>query len=117
MLGPALTRLFQELDRRRDQLTTYEEDLHRELLAAGPAPGGGSLSGGRRGLTRRGEAQRDLDISADDEPSGTHRKRRRRAGLIVGGRSDYQVDLSSDSDFPQLQIGCTKVDCPNKRRR
>ena len=48
MLSPALQLLFDQLNGRRDDLTPYEEMLHKELLDLLPGPGtqGSEFQGG-----------------------------------------------------------------------
>jgi hypothetical protein len=120
MLGPALARLFAELDKRKTKLTPYEELLHQELLAA-------------RSMSKPGS--KAVGVGKPASASGSNRKtissggpggsmpglviKPRGSGAISRLKSlDFVVDLSpAGSGVPQLQIGCTQVNCPNKKRK
>ena len=123
MLGPALTLLFKELDKRKRKLTAYEKVLHQELLAAkssGPSkpPASKAASGGKLGT--RGGSNRTISFPANvGGPMPGIASKARGAGAIPGpGNFDFAVDLSpGGGGVPQLQIGCKRVDCPNKKRK
>jgi hypothetical protein len=121
MLGPALTLLFAELDKRKSKLTAYEKALHQELLAAksgGPSkpPASKTAGAGKRGT--RGGSNRPISLPADvGGPMPGIGSKRRGAGANPGpGNFSFSVDLSTGGGIPQLQIGCKRVDCPNKKR-
>jgi hypothetical protein len=119
MLGPALSLLFKELDKRKGKLTPYEKVLHDELRAA--KSGGlvglpqSSIGGGDGG--RLGGLDHETDASSDFGGPLEIPKRRGANEFRGDTYLELRVDLSSDGGVPQLQIGCKKVDCPNKKRK
>jgi hypothetical protein len=120
MLGPALTLLFKELDKRKSKLTPYEKVLHKELLAA---KSGGFVELPRSGIGAVGKGGRlgglDHEIDASSDFGAPMQISERHGANEFLGDSNFglQVDLSTDGGVPQLQIGCKKVDCPNKKRK
>lgn len=119
MLSPALQLLFDQLNGRRDDLTPYEEMLHKELLDLLPGPG-----------TQGSEFQGAAHVAGSREfPSDIVRRRGDTAGGAggLGGALRKGVDRgtsfgreagrSGDSGLPLLQINCKETNCPNKKRK
>jgi hypothetical protein len=114
MLGPALKLLFENLDGRQDELTAYEEVLHTELLALqakdprrseGEFGGVGKRSRPHRSAPKIGRRGRLGHGFPEAEGAG-------------GGEAfNLEVELSSGSGVPQLQINCNQSNCPNKKRK
>jgi hypothetical protein len=105
MLGPALTLLFNQLDRRTDKQTLYEKRLHQELLALKTV--GEKLrespSSGAHGLPT------DLSVS------GLSDFARSRFGMTLDSHlTSVIVGPQEDDEAARLQINCGKPNCPNK---
>jgi len=98
MLGPALARLFKELDSRRDGQTSYEKRLFQELLA---------LKASTEAFPEH-PLGRAPDLSNFAGGFGGSESLRGIAGVVVGRQDD-----DSDDDS-RLQMGCKKLDCPNR---
>ena len=120
MLGPALKELFLDLNR-REQLTEYETEIHRELLAALLAENLVRTAG------RAGVAAPDhpADASSTTEVVKVSRKLFRSLvipgdfGKAVGNGPSMEmlVDLSPGGRGrdKRMQTACTCTKCPNKR--
>jgi hypothetical protein len=105
MLGPALTLLFNQLDRRTDKQTLYEKRLHQELLA----------------LKTVGEKLQEspfsgtLGLPTDFSVSGLSDFAHRRFGTPLDSHlTGVVVGPQEDDETARLQINCGEPNCPNK---
>lgn len=119
MLGPALKLLFENLDGRQDELTAYEDVLHKELLALQAEDVLRSSEGELSGVAKRSRPHRSAPkiarrgrLSQDDSHGFPEAEG-------AGDREAFnlEVELSSGSGVPQLQINCNQSNCPNKKRK
>jgi hypothetical protein len=120
MLGPALKELFLDLNRRK-QLTKYETDIHRELLAALLAD---HLV---RTAARAGVAAPDHPADASSTTKVVNVSQKLLRSLVIPGdfgealgngpSVEMLVDLSPGGRGrdKRMQTACTCTKCPNKR--
>ena len=104
MLGPALLLLFTELDGRQDDLTPYEQVLHKELEAL--------QAGAQLGIpSELSRPPRSFARKVGGQSAAIPRRPGKISDVIVG------KTFSSEGGVPQLQINCKEVNCPNKKRK
>ena len=109
MMGPALSLLFTELDKRKEDLTLFETDLHQELLSMLMEQSRETPKPGLRGAAH-------LPGKLVEQNFGLAHRQPRPPGISRGGNLSLEVDLSGSSGVPQLQINCSQTNCPNKKR-
>lgn len=102
MLGPELTLLFNELDRRRNTLTVYEKRLYRELLAL-KTPGSEDVL-----ELPFGRPVRTPGTSDFVQRIGGGRSIDELSGIVIAPSRD------DDRGRPLLQINCGNPNCPTK---
>ena len=117
MLGPALRLLFENLDGRQDELTAYEDFLHKELLALQAEDFLRSSEGELGGVAKPSRPHRSAPKTARRGRLSQGDPRGLPEGAGDREAFNLEVELSSGSGVPQLQINCNQSNCPNKKRK